>query len=144
MISYFQRMYTNTLARQEITVLSKLFLRHCSSNAKLSHSQVFKQQRLDKLEKVEKYPHKFSESINIRQFREQFSYLQPNTICEESQVKLCGMVTNYRDYGKKLKFIDIERNGDSLQLKIARNNFNNEDDFLRVTDLLARGDKIGR
>ena len=137
-------MYTSNFARQEIAALSRQFLRHCSSNAKVSHSQVFKQQRLDKLQNVDKYPHKFSESTSIRQFREQFSYLQPNTICEESQVNVCGMVTNYRDYGKKLKFIDIERNGHSLQLKIARNNFNSQDDFLRVTDLLARGDKIGR
>ena len=35
-------------------------LRHCSSNSKLTQSQVFKQQRLEKLRKIEKYPHYFA------------------------------------------------------------------------------------
>ena len=120
-----------------------ILYRHCSSNVKPNHSHVFKQSRLEKLQRVEKYTHQFKSTVNIRQFRDKYECLQANNSCEE-QVRLCGMITSCRDYGKNLKFVDIERDEVKLQLKFAKSNFPSDQEFLRLTDMLAKGDKIGR
>ena len=122
---------------------SSVHIRHCSSNIKLSQSQLFKQHRLEKLNKIEKYPHTFSATSDLKQFRDRFSYLDNNQTCDEN-VSLCGMITSSRDYGKKLKFIDLERNGTSVQLKLLKSNFASEAEFVQVTEMLSAGDKIGR
>merc|ERR1719150_2014080 len=53
------------------------------------------------------------------------------------------MITNFRDYGKKLKFLDIEKNGETLQLKISKDYFHDELEFSDFTEILSKGDKVG-
>ena len=122
---------------------ASVHIRHCSSNIKLSQSQLFKQHRLEKLNNIVKYPHTFNATSDLKQFRDRFSYLDNNQTSDEN-ITLCGMISSSRDYGKKLKFIDIERNGVSVQLKFLKSNFASEAEFTQVTEMLSTGDKIGR
>jgi len=116
--------------------------RHCSSNNKLLQSHVFRQQRLEKLKNINKYPHYFSVTSDLKQFREKYDFL--STDKTSAVENLSGMVTGLRDYGKKLKFVDLERSGYSVQLKLSRSNFSNDAEFQEVTSMLNLGDRIGR
>ena len=118
-------------------------LRHCSSNSKLTQSQVFKQQRLEKLQKIEKYPHCFAANTNVKTFCDKYQDLQVSDTCDD-HVALTGMVTGHRSSGKKLKFVDIESRGQALQLKISRDTYESSEEFQQLAELLSRGDKLGR
>ena len=140
---YFQiKMYTS---RGLMRLARCLTTRHCSSSVKTSQSQLFKQQRLEKMKHVKLYPHltTFKPTCSLDTFRENYNYLESNSTSDD-QVSLCGIVTSCRDYGKKLKFVDIERNGVSVQFKLARENFSSPEEFRQISDLLHRGDKIGK
>jgi len=116
--------------------------RHYSTDKHFVSSEVFKQQRLHKLINIEMYPHRFDYNSDISTFRESYKHLQHSEVVHR-EIKLAGMITNFRDYGKKLKFLDIERNGESLQLKISKDYFHDEIDFSRLSDILSKGDKVG-
>ena len=117
--------------------------RHSSSNKHFVNSDVFKQQRLDKLVNTEMYPHRFEYNSDIATFRDNYKHLHNSEIINQ-EIKLAGMITNFRDYGKKLKFLDIERNGEILQLKISKDHFQDEIDFSTLSDILSKGDKVGK
>ena len=51
---------------------------------------------------------------------------------------------SWKKVGKKLKFVDIEQSGHSVQLKLSRSNFASDDEFLEGTTMLSLGDRIGR
>ena len=107
---------------------------------------MFKQQRLDKMKHVKLYPHlsaSFKPTYSLDKFRENYNYLDSNSTSDDT-ISLCGIITSCRDYGKKLKFVDIERNGVSVQFKLARENFSSPEEFRQISDLLHRGDKIGK
>jgi len=116
--------------------------RHCSSNNKLLQSHVFRQQRLEKLKNINKYPHHFAVTSDLKQFRDKHDYLSTGNSSDVVE-NLSGMVTGLRDYGKKLKFVDIEQSGHSVQLKLSRSNFASDDEFLEGTTMLSLGDRIG-
>ena len=120
-----------------------LQFRHCSSNNKVPQSQVFKQQRLEKLRTIEKYPHHFAANTDVKQFCNKYQDLQVGDTCDD-HVTLTGMVTSHRSSGKKLKFVDIESGGQTLQLKISRDNYECSEEFQQLAELLSRGDKLGR
>ena len=116
--------------------------RQSSTDNKLVNSEVFKQQRINKLKHIEMYPYRFDYNSDISTFRDSYKHLKHLETTEEES-KLVGMITNIRDYGNKLKFLDIERNGESLQLKISKEHFRDEIDFLRLSDIFSKGDKVG-
>eukprot|EP00092_Neocalanus_flemingeri_P007550 GFUD01008148.1.p1 GENE.GFUD01008148.1~~GFUD01008148.1.p1 ORF type:complete len:532 (+),score=122.15 GFUD01008148.1:44-1597(+) len=137
-------------------LLNKTFLKRVSSkvqaskyrlcSSELTKQQVdkhaFKNHRLETLKHVEKYPHKFSATTSVEQVLQKFEHLE---IKEKSveQLSVCGMVSSVREMSKKLKFVDIEGNGQKLQLKISAGSYKNIDDFILDTKYLARGDRIG-
>ena len=138
------KMYTKCLGRcsgsqQRLLTL----LRHCSSNAKLTQSQMFKQQRLEKLRTIEKYPHYFASTTTAQMFCDKYQDLRDGDTCDD-HVALTGMVTATRNSGKKLKFVDIESGGQTLQLKLARDTYSAPGEFQELAELLSRGDKLGR
>ena len=126
---------------QELRVLQSHLLvwRQFSTN---QHSHVFKLQRINKLKNIEMYPYKFEYNSDISKFRDDYKHLQQSETIQE-EIKLAGMITSFRDYGKKLKFLDIERNGESIQLKISKEHFRDEIDFVRLSDIFSKGDKVG-
>ena len=129
------------IQRQQLLVLQRHFLacRQCSNT---KNSEVFKQQRISKLKNIEMYPYRFDYNSDISTFRDSYKHLKHLETTEEES-KLVGMITNIRDYGNKLKFLDIERNGESLQLKISKEHFRDEIDFMRLSDIFSKGDKVG-
>ena len=134
------------IRKQQFLVVQGHFItwRQSSTNKKLVNSEVFKQQRINKLKNIEMYPHRFDYNSDISKFRDSYKHLQHSeTIQIQEEIKLAGMITNFRDYGNKLKFLDIERNGESLQLKISKDHFRDEIDFNRLSDIFSKGDKVG-
>ena len=131
-----------SFGQQRLATLLNQF-RHCSSNSKLTQSQVFKQQRLEKLRKTEKYPHYFATNTNVKAFCDKYQDLQVSDTCGD-HVALTGMVTGHRSSGKKLKFVDIESRGQALQLKISGDTYESSEEFHHLAELLCRGDKLGR
>ena len=130
------------IQRQQLLLVQRHFLawRQCST---AKNSEVFKQQRISKLKNIEMYPYKFDYNSDISKFRDSYKHLQHSETIQE-EIKLAGMVTSLRDYGKKLKFLDIERNGESIQLKISKEHFRDEIDFVRLSDIFSKGDKVGK
>ena len=134
------------IRKQQLLVVQGHFLawRHSSTNKKIVNSEVFKQQRINKLKNIEMYPYRFDYNSDISKFRDSYKHLQHSeTTQPQEEIKLAGMITNFRDYGNKLKFLDIERNGESLQLKISKEHFRDEIDFMRLSDIFSKGDKVG-
>ena len=131
-----------SFGHQRLAALLTQF-RHCSSNSKLTQSQVFKQQRLEKLRNIEKYPHYFAANTDVKAFCVKYEDLQVSDTCDD-HVALTGMVTGHRSSGKKLKFVDIESRGQALQLKISRDTYESSEEFQQLAELLSRGDKLGR
>jgi len=111
------------------------------SNSKVD-KHAFKKQRLEALKHVEKYPHKFQETINVKQLVNKFRHIDVSNKTEE-QLSVCGMVSNVRDMSKKLKFVDMEGNGEKIQLKISAKSYDSFDDFVLDTKFISRGDRIG-
>ena len=132
--------------KQQLLVVEGCFFssRYSSTNKKIVNSVVLKQQRMNKLSNIEMYPHSFNYNSDISTFRDSYKHLQHSeTIQLQEEIKLTGMITKFRDYGNKLKFMDIERNGESLQLKISKEHFRDEIDFFRLSDIFSKGDKVG-
>ena len=88
------------------------------------------------------YPHKFSRTHRIDQFREEFSdKITENIFLEDETVSVTGRVVNIRASGAKLIFIDIE--GDTKKLQIFANAANYSGEFDELHASLRRGDMIG-
>ena len=141
-IQYFQiEMFK--IRREQLWVARILVTnaRHSSSNKHIN-SEVFKQERLKKLVNIEMYPYRFDYNSDISRFRDNYDHLQQSETAQE-EIRLTGMITNFRDYGKKLKFLDIEKNGETLQLKISKDYFHDELEFSDLTEILSKGDKVG-
>ena len=115
-----------------------------SSSVKNSdvNSKAVQQQRFNKHRNTELYPYRFEYNSDISTFRDKYQNIRQSETLQE-EIKLTGMITSFRDYGKKLKFLDIERNGQSLQLKISREYFNGEMKFSDISELFSKGDKVG-
>ena len=140
----FRKMFRVSRPKIWVERVQVITLRQSSSNKKhYVNSEVFKQQRLDKLRSIEMYPYRFEYNSDISTFRDKYENIQPSETLQE-EIKLTGMIANFRDYGKKMKFLDIERNGKSLQLKISKENFNGEINFSKISELFSKGDKVGK
>ena len=116
---------------------------YCAHSKQKVDKLAFKRQRLEALEHVEKYPHKFTANINIKQLLHKFEYLK-NKERSEDGLSVCGMVTSVREMSKKLKFVDMEGGGKKVQLKISSSSYDTMEDFTTDTKRLARGDRIGK
>ena len=116
-----------------------------SSSVKNSdvNSKAVQQQRFNKHRNTELYPYRFEYNSDISTFRDKYQNIRQSETLQE-EIKLTGMITSFRDYGKKLKFLDIERNGQSLQLKISSEYFNGEMKFSDISELFSKGDKVGK
>ncbi len=88
------------------------------------------------------YPHKFSRTHRIDQFRAEFEpKLSENVFLEEELVAVTGRIVNIRAAGAKLIFIDIE--GDSKKLQVMATAANYAGDFDELHAALRRGDLVG-
>jgi len=125
--------------REQYTRLAKLY---CTSSKQQVDKLAFKSQRLKALKDVEKYPHKFYASADVKQVLDKFSIIKSGEKYEE-HLSICGMVTNIREMSKKLKFVDLDGGGHKIQLKLSSMSYHNSQDFINDSNNIAKGDRIG-
>jgi len=115
---------------------------YCTVSKHKADKLAFKKQRLEALKHVEKYPHKFHATTDIKQLLEKFSKLKMEEKNDE-YVSICGMVTKVREMSKKLKFMDLDGGGHKVQLKLSSMSYQNSQDFISDSNNICRGDRIG-
>lgn len=99
---------------------------------------------------INPYPHKFNQSLNLRDFSQKYAFLEPTQILENTIHSLTGRVEAVRDY-KKLFFCTIVQDDFKLQfmfnLKFFKSDKTDEKeifhDFSRQMTSIKRGDIIG-
>ena len=116
---------------------------YCTVSKHKADKLAFKKQRLEALKHVEKYPHKFHATTDIKQLLEKFSKLKIEEKNDE-YVSICGMVTKVREMSKKLKFMDLDGGGHKVQLKLSSMSYQNSQDFISDSNNICRGDRIGK
>ena len=88
--------------------------------------------------------------MSLSEFADLYSYLEANQHEDGTIVKLCGRIESVRDYGKKLKFMDLRQNENRLQIKLKSDCYEgdgeggaSEDAFREDIDFVRRGDVVG-
>ena len=100
--------------------------------------------RLEALKDIEKYPHKFVASTNIKKYVKEYEYLN-NFEKHNEEVSLCGVISSTtREMSNKLKFVNIMSEGKELQLKLSASCYNSVEDFYSDSKCITRGDRIGK
>ncbi|XP_053668632.1 lysine--tRNA ligase [Anopheles marshallii] len=89
------------------------------------------------------YPHKFSVTISLEKFIEQYSALQDGETLDNVTVSVAGRVHAIRESGVKLIFYDLRGEGLKLQVMANANMYESEELFYEETARLRRGDVIG-
>jgi len=116
------------------------FVRLMSDNAGESYMAT----RLEMLEKhkINPYPHGFKTDTSVAQIINKYQVLQTGEVADNSY-KIGGIITNIRESGRKLKFIDVLSDGNRIQLKLHATSFSSLEEFENQTTWARRGDRIG-
>jgi lysyl-tRNA synthetase, class II len=88
------------------------------------------------------YPNHFQTDCNLHEFAFKYNYLQNNE-SNEIIVKVAGRIQSIRKCGKKLYFVDITSNGNTLQLFAHLKIYKSSKTFFEDFEDLYRGDIIG-
>ncbi|XP_029156826.1 lysine--tRNA ligase isoform X2 [Nylanderia fulva] len=92
----------------------------------------------------EPYPHKFHVSISLTEFIEKFSEQLKNGESLKNEVyNIAGRVHSIREAGAKLIFYDLRGEGVKVQVLANARLYKSEDEFVRDTAKIKRGDVIG-
>jgi lysyl-tRNA synthetase class 2 len=93
---------------------------------------------------LDPYPHKFEVSITMRDFKKQYAGLENGQHNKEIEVSVAGRIVQIRSSSTKLHFIDIEYDGEVLQI-IANMTFASSlENFNSLYgEVFRRGDHIG-
>ncbi|QPG73448.1 lysyl-tRNA synthetase [Brettanomyces nanus] len=115
--------------------------------ANLNPNQYFeiRSARVDALRKphseTNPYPHKFSVSIQLDDFREKYGSLKKGETLQDVEVSIAGRIMVKRESGSKLKFYSLSSDGNTLQVMAQAQDA--VDDFQESHKELRRGDIIG-
>jgi lysyl-tRNA synthetase class 2 len=92
---------------------------------------------------VNPYPHKFSRTHRIDQFRTDFdaTITENGTFDDQQTVAVTGRIRSIRAAGPKLIFIDLD--GDSSKVQVMATAANYQGEFDALHSSLRRGDIIG-
>lgn len=88
------------------------------------------------------YPHKFHVSISLEAFIEKYQSL-PDGEHHADVVSVAGRVHAKRESGAKLIFYDLRGEGTKIQVMANARQYASEEEFLKVTEKIKRGDIIG-
>lgn len=99
---------------------------------------------------INPYPHKFNQSMQLKQFVEKYNVLKNNEVVEDVIESLTGRVETVRDY-KKLFFCTVVQGEHKLQFMFNLKNFKSQgdsdeeklSDFVSQVTSIKRGDIIG-
>ncbi|XP_033228226.1 lysine--tRNA ligase isoform X2 [Belonocnema kinseyi] len=90
------------------------------------------------------YPHKFHVSISLEKFIENYSEsLKDGDVLEKEECSIAGRVHAIRESGSKLFFYDLRGEGTKVQVMVNAKRFSSEEEFLKQTSKIRRGDIIG-
>lgn len=91
---------------------------------------------------VNPYPHKFTRTHRIDEFRRAYDeQITEKVFIEDQTVSLTGRIIVIRGSGAKLIFIDLEGDNAKVQIMASANNYQGE--FSELHSTLRRGDIIG-
>lgn len=88
------------------------------------------------------YPHKFHVSISLSEFIEKYHDVGDGQH-HPDVVSVAGRVHAKRESGAKLIFYDLRGEGTKIQVMANAKQYSSEEEFLKVTDKIKRGDIIG-
>ncbi|KAL6080031.1 Lysine--tRNA ligase [Balamuthia mandrillaris] len=111
--------------------------------SKYFDNRVGKLQELREQENLDVYPHKFEVTHTLPEYIAQFSHLENDTKQPEVSVSVAGRILSKRTSGSKLVFYDLQGNGTKLQVLSDVREYESEEAFFKVHNMLRRGDVIG-
>lgn len=97
----------------------------------------------EKGDKFTPYPHKFSRSHTIPEFRKEYEGLTRGETKQDTTVKVTGRIMNKREAGSKLKFYVLKGDGVEVQIMSQAQDVELPEKYEKMHELLKRGDIIG-
>lgn len=88
------------------------------------------------------YPHKFVVTTSLTEFIEKYEHVNDG-MQHPDVVSVAGRVHAKREAGAKLIFYDLRGEGEKIQVMANAKFYSSEEDFLKVTEKIKRGDIIG-
>jgi len=89
------------------------------------------------------YPHKFSVSVSLTNFLQEYERLKDGETLKDIVVKCAGRIHAIRESGAKLIFYDVRGEGVKLQVMATANAYKSEEQYAVDTAKLRRGDIVG-
>jgi len=96
-----------------------------------------------KTESSHPYPHKFSVSVSLTNFLQEYERLKDGETLKDIVVKCAGRIHAIRESGAKLIFYDVRGEGVKLQVMATANAYKSEEQYAVDTAKLRRGDIVG-
>ncbi|CAI5708563.1 unnamed protein product [Peronospora effusa] len=143
-------------------MLRNVWLRNSASIQQLqftttsSLSRTKAMDRFRSINQFQQYPPFFPMTMSFVKYHEKYQILKPSARCTEKSVALAGRVMAIRHASKNLVFLDIQSDGQTVQVlseikhfQGSRNDTKNEDqeivkkEFQAIHESLRRGDIIG-
>jgi lysyl-tRNA synthetase, class II len=88
------------------------------------------------------YPHKFTVSMKIPEFRKKYDDIEKGARIKEETVTIAGRISTKRPSGK-LVFYTIKGDNEQLQVLSDLSNYESENAFYEIHNTIKRGDIIG-
>merc|ERR1712183_486769 len=89
------------------------------------------------------YPHKFSVSVSLTNFLQEYERLKDGETLKDIVVKCAGRIHAIRESGAKLIFYDVRGEGVKLQVMATANAYKSEEQYAVDTAKIRRGDIVG-
>ncbi|KAG3034631.1 hypothetical protein JG687_00006310 [Phytophthora cactorum] len=141
-------------------MLRNVWLRHGASARRLlstapTASVAEAMERFQDVPKFTQYPHFFPVSMSLQEYQQKFEALEPKARCTEESVALAGRVVAIRHASKNLVFLDLQSDGQTVQVLSEVKHFEGRGDeyagdkeaakkeFRALHESLRRGDIIG-
>ncbi|XP_023330626.1 lysine--tRNA ligase [Eurytemora carolleeae] len=112
--------------------------------SEIENPENFKRLRVEGFKRsgVEMYPSGYKIDSSVRSILDRYEKMEKGQTVDKSY-KIAGIVTNIRDSGRKLKFVDMLSDGKKIQIKLHSNSFLNQEEFELNTRWMKRGDRVG-
>jgi len=89
------------------------------------------------------YPHKFHVSTSLPDFITKYSYLASKEELRDQILSVAGRIVSIRSAGASLVFYDLTADGAKLQILCDKREYESEEAFAAIVNVLRRGDIIG-
>uniref|UniRef100_A0A0R3SW37 Lysine--tRNA ligase n=1 Tax=Hymenolepis diminuta TaxID=6216 RepID=A0A0R3SW37_HYMDI len=93
--------------------------------------------------KINPYPHKFSASISVPEFRKRYDHLEKGQHLNDVEVSIAGRLYSKRSSGTKLIFYDLHSDMAKVQVMFTLHEYHDEEEFYEMGKIIHRGDVVG-